>query len=158
MKEIYIYLTCSSFRDDFKKFCEDEWIFIKDPSFLYLPNCIWAMVRYKDWIIDEWFTTSGSEDIHKRLPSKSSAMWSIDFISFYKRLPTKKTTTMNYYNTAVIRKYVEWTAIKSKDPIEVISFQVRFGKSEDNVKAQMLRLIPEEEDIDELQILIEPIF
>lgn len=75
----------------------------------------------------------------------------------YIPLTTKFINPMNYYNTAVIRKEQN-TSVKSQKPIEVLPFQVRFWKSEDNIKAQLLRLIPEEEDIDELTILIEPIF
>ena len=73
-------------------------------------------------------------------------------------LHTKFNPIMNYYNTAVVRRETtENKKLKCEDNV-VIWFKVRLGKSEDNIKAQILREIPEDEDIDTLNIMIEPIF
>ena len=70
---------------------------------------------------------------------------------------------MNAYNTLVIKKdptFGTVSAQKKPKPSElvVIPFEVRLSRSEENVRAELLRLIPEDIDVDDVTILIEPIF
>lgn len=67
---------------------------------------------------------------------------------------------INYYHTAITFKEQNCTASKKKTAkeMEVLEYRVRIGTSEDSVKAQILRELPDEVDFDEVNILIEEIF
>lgn len=68
---------------------------------------------------------------------------------------------MNAYNTLVIKKdTTSGTAQKKPKPSElvVIPFEVRLSRSSENVKAELLRLIPEDIDVDDVNIMIQEIF
>lgn len=75
-------------------------------------------------------------------------------------LHTKFLPTMNAYNTLVIKKDTTTSTQKKPKPSElvVIPFEVRLGRSAENVKAELLRLIPEDIDVDDVNIMIQEIF
>ena len=67
---------------------------------------------------------------------------------------------MNYYHTAITYRDNKATATtkRTAKEMEVLEYRVRLGTSEDNIKAQMLRELDESVDLDDVNILIEPIF
>lgn len=77
-------------------------------------------------------------------------------------LHTKFLPIMNAYNTLVLKKDSSnhTTTTKKVKVLElvVLAFEVRIGRSADNVRAEMLRLIPEEYNVDDLDIMIKEIF
>ena len=68
---------------------------------------------------------------------------------------------MNAYNTLVLKKESSSSTSTKKSKVSdlvVLAFEVRLGRSEDNIRAEILRLIPDEYDVDDLSIYIDPIF
>lgn len=69
---------------------------------------------------------------------------------------------MNAYNTLVLKKDSSNHTTTNKkvkvSELVVLAFEVRIGRSADNVRAEMLRLIPEDYDVDDLDIMIQEIF
>lgn len=67
---------------------------------------------------------------------------------------------MNAYNTIVIKKDTTTSTQKKPKPSElvIIPFEVRLGRSAENIKAELLRLIPEDIDVDDVNIMIQEIF
>ena len=149
MKPIYIILTLPEYREEFRVFCESEWIRILDPSFLALPKSTYAVVRLSWNTVDDWITAYWSSDFNKLLPPQSCIMWWIDFRSFYKSLP--KQTMSNYYQCAVTQE-IDW------ETKEVIPCKTVFAKSEKNLERELIRDIPKDIDIDTCEIHISQVF
>ena len=69
---------------------------------------------------------------------------------------------MNYYNTSVILNSSARSALDKKDRIEknfvVLPLKARFATSKESVRAQLIRELPEEINVDDVEFLISPIF
>lgn len=69
---------------------------------------------------------------------------------------------MNAYNTLVLMTEEAYNNTTKKKPkvsdLVVLPFEIRLGRSSENIKAEMLRLLPDHLDIDDVTIMIEPIF
>lgn len=67
---------------------------------------------------------------------------------------------MNAYSTLVTK--IENTSAATKKAkiadLIVLPYEVRIARSEENVRAEILRLIPEDMDVDDLNIFISRIF
>jgi len=76
-------------------------------------------------------------------------------------LHSKFLPTMNAYNTLVLKKETSSSASAKKSKVSdlvILPFEVRLGRSEDNIRAEILRLIPEDYDVDDIEIYVDPIF
>ena len=77
-------------------------------------------------------------------------------------LSTKQSPTMNAYNTLVLMTEEAYNNASKKklkvSDLVVLPFEVRLGRSEENVKAEILRLLPDNLDIEDVTIMISPIF
>lgn len=75
-------------------------------------------------------------------------------------LHTKFLPPMNAYSTLVTK--IENTSAATKKAkiadLIVLPYEVRIARSEENVRAEILRLIPEDMDVDDLNIFISRIF
>ena len=69
---------------------------------------------------------------------------------------------MNYYNTSVILNSSARNALDKKDRTEknivIIPLKSRFATSEESARAQLIRELPEDINVDDVEFLISVIF
>ena len=107
----------------------------------YMPSSLWSDYQWKVQT-----TVTRDPDDPRKITS----------------LHTKFLPIMNAYNTLVLKKDSSNHTTTNKkvkvSELVVLAFEVRIGRSGDNVRAEMLRLIPEDYDVDDLDIMIQEIF
>jgi len=105
-----------------------------------------------------YMPTSIWPDYQWRVRTTKTQYWpgQNDYILNSKILPP-----MSYFNTAAVLNATAQSALKWKQTqstIEVLEFKVRFGSSKKSIEMQMIREIPSQVDVDDVDFLIEEIF
>lgn len=137
----------------------------KEPdSWKWVHSTVEEFIQYYEWKVDKLKTmdttympsTAWPEDYWQcsTTVTRDIDSWKVT------HLHTKFLPTMNAYNTIVIKKDTTTSTQKKPKPSElvIIPFEVRLGRSAENIKAELLRLIPEDIDVDDVNIMIQEIF
>lgn len=146
-----------------------NWVAIRwqgiPPNWKWVKWTVEEFIPYYEWKVDKLQTmdTTYMSDACSKYDWKVNVTVTRDPDTWkVTHLHTKFLPTMNAYNTLVIKKdtTTSGTAQKKPKPSElvVIPFEVRLGRSSENVKAELLRLIPEDIDVDDVEIMIQEIF
>ena len=146
-KPIHIVVTTTDYREDFYEFCIKHKIKVPDDSFRHISNWVYVMAVYRNREIIDWYTAS-SWDTWKHAPPQSIIMSSFDFKPFYlETFNNLQTNNMTYYNIAVLH----WEK-------ELVKPKIILAKSAESAQAKAIKLIPDNIDFDDCEVLVSRVF